>query len=104
MTTCSCHPEKPKPKPATMFIVCSFDSTSDIKGLNGRRRLHGAAADRIYDVLKATVIKAGKFSIFEATASQRAAYLFERLCKDPDLEIVNQGYPWTGVKLREATP
>lgn len=68
--------------------------------LNGTRRLNGAAADRVYQTLRAHLLVVGRFSCFEATASLRAAHLFQRLHEDPDLEITNLGYPWTGVRLR----
>lgn len=82
------------------FIVCSFASTDEIPGLQGKRRLYGTAADKVYAVLKATVLKAGKFSVFEATSSMRAAHMFTRLCEDPELEVVQLPFPWTGIKER----
>ena len=85
------------------FVVCSFGSTDEIPGLQGKRRLYGAAAERVYAALKATVIKAGRFSVFEATSSMRAAHFFERLCRDPDLEVVELSFPWTGIR-RKTTP
>ncbi len=83
-----------------MIVVCSFTSTDDIPGLQGKRRLYGAAADRVYADLKATVLKAGRFSVFEATQSMRAAHLFERLNHDAEIELVSEPYPWTGVRKR----
>lgn len=83
------------------FVVCSFASTDEIKGLQGRRRLHGAAAEAVYAALKATVLKAGRFSCFEATASTRAAHMFTRLCGDPSIETFDLGFPWTGVRNKE---
>lgn len=82
------------------FVVCSFASTDEIKGLQGTRKLHGAAADRVYAALKATVLAAGGFSVFEATASTRAAHMFTRLRDDPELEIVDLSFPWTRVRRR----
>jgi hypothetical protein len=82
--------------------ICSFASTDDIKGLQGKRKLSGAAAESVYAALKATVLKAGRFSVFEATASMRAAHFFTRLHNDPELEVVPMAYPWTG--LRRRTP
>ena len=85
---------------ANGFIICSFASTDEIKGLQGKRRLYGTAAEKVYAALKATVLSAGRFSVFEATASTRAAHLFTRLHEDPELEIVGMAYPWTGVRRR----
>jgi len=87
--------------PNARIIICSFESTSDIKGLHGKYELHGAAAERVYASLKATVLKAGRFSIFEATGSKRGAVFFERLHNDPELEVEQQPYPWLGVKLKD---
>lgn len=86
------------------FVICSFGSTDEIKGLQGKRKLHGAAADRVYDQLKAVVVKVGRFSVFEASQSMRAACMFERLCKDPDLEITDLAFPWTRVRVRTLEP
>jgi hypothetical protein len=86
------------------FVVCSFGSTDEIKGLQGKRKLYGAAAERVYAALKATVLKAGRFSVFEATSSMRAAHMFTRLCEDPELEVVVEAFPWTGIKLKEKQP
>jgi hypothetical protein len=78
-----------------------FKSTDEIEGLQGKRKLRGAAGERVYAALKATVLAAGRFSVFEATASTRAAHMFARLCEDSDLEIdIDMGLPWTGVRRR----
>ena len=77
------------------IVICSF-STTDIKG----RRLRGAALEAAYAKLKRDVIAAGRYSVFEATQSMRAAHLFTRLHQDPDLETFDLGYPWTGIRLR----
>jgi hypothetical protein len=82
------------------FVVCSFASTDEIKGLQGTRRLHGAAADRVYAALKATVLAVGRFSVLEATQSTRAANLFTRLHDDVELETVDLPYPWVGIRRR----
>lgn len=82
------------------IIVCSFTSTDQIKGLHGKYELHGAAAEQVYANLKATVLAAGRFSVFEATQSKRGALFFERLHDDPELEIEQQPYPWIGVKAK----
>lgn len=80
------------------FVVCSFSSCDEIPGLQGTRRLYGAAADRVYALLRATVLNAGRFSVFEATASTRAAHLFTRLAGDPEIEFFELSFPWTGVR------
>lgn len=85
------------------FIVCSFGSTDEIPGLQGTRKLRGAAAEAVYASLKATVLAAGRFSVFEATSSMRAAHFFTRLCSDPELEIVQEAFPWTGVRAKAAS-
>lgn len=82
------------------FIVCSFASTDEIKGLQGTRRLRGAAAERVYACLKATVLAAGRFSVFEATSSVRAAHFFMQLQQDPELEVFDLPFPWTGVRAK----
>lgn len=66
-------------------IVCSFDSTD---------------GEESYEDIKAAVLKAGRFSVYEATESAHKACAFDRLCADPGIEIFNMGYPWTGVRLR----
>lgn len=53
-----------------------------------------------YDAVRRIVLEAGKFSVFEATATQKHARLFTRLCKDPGLVITKFGFPWTGVKRK----
>lgn len=53
-----------------------------------------------YDRLKELVLEACQFSVFEATSSQHVAELFEQLCHDPEIETIQQGFPWTGVKRK----
>lgn len=54
-----------------------------------------------YEDLKAQILKAGRFSVFEATANQSASAMFTRLCVDPEIEVDHGcGYPWTTVKRR----
>lgn len=55
-----------------------------------------------YEDLKAAVLAAGRFSAFEASDNRWSAGMYTRLCRDPDIEKVDLGYPWTGVKLRES--
>lgn len=75
--------------------ICSFSSTDELRG----RTL-------TYENVRAVVLKAGRFSVFEATQTARHAGIFDRLRKDPTLEILGDkdgyAYPWTGVRLREA--
>lgn len=69
--------------------ICSFQAVEDV---NRKTR---------YEDLKATVLKAGRFSAFEAGANKFAAALFTRLCRDPELEMDHSaGYPWTLVRRK----
>ena len=69
--------------------ICSFQSADTVT----RRTTYGD--------LKAAVLKAGRFSVFEATANDRAAGMFDRLERDPDIETDHTcGFPWIGVKIR----
>jgi hypothetical protein len=71
-----------------MCIVCSFESTDDLRG----KRL-------TYENVKARVLEAGRFSVFEATVTQKHARLFDRLMKDPELAFDQScGFPWTKVQ------
>lgn len=56
-----------------------------------------------YEDLKAAIVKAGRFSVFEATANGLAAGMFDRLCRDPEIETFWLGYPWTGVRPKKPT-
>lgn len=53
-----------------------------------------------YADLKAQVLKAGRFSVFEATANYYASKLFDRLSRDPEIVFTSLGFPWTGVRLK----
>jgi predicted kinase len=70
--------------------ICSFQSADNVT-----RKTR-------YEDLKAQVLKAGRFSVFEATANDRAALLFSQLCRDPELETETLGFPWTAVRRKEA--
>ena len=70
--------------------VCRFDSTEH---LTGKRRTYAS--------VKAAALVAGRFSVFEATATHRNAVLFTDLLRDPDVETVELGYPWVGVRRRQ---
>lgn len=53
-----------------------------------------------YETLKAAVLKAGRFSCFEAAETPYLAGLYTRLCRDPDLLVTNEQFPWTKVKAK----
>lgn len=73
--------------------ICRFDSAEHLRG-----------RARTYEAVREAVLKAGRYSVFEATATQASAALFTRLDKDPTLERFELGYPWIGVRLREVLP
>ena len=70
--------------------VCSF-ATTDHLGKNPT-----------YVAVRADVLKAGRFSAFEATDSDKRARIFTDLSLDPTLVLDHErvGYPWTLVRLR----
>ena len=72
--------------------VCAFGECTD--------HLRGQALT--YEALKAAVLEAGRFSCFEATRDRRRAALFDRLCKDPALQVETLGFPWTKVTTNKA--
>ena len=76
--------------PPARVCIDRFDTTLDIPP---RRRTYAA--------IKARVLDAGRFSIFEATASARDARLFTLLHRDPELVCVARGYPWIYVTRTE---
>ncbi len=57
-----------------------------------------------YEEFKAAVLKAGRFSCFEANANNHAAKMYTRLCRDSGIVTDHESvsYPWTLVRL--ATP
>ena len=59
---------------------------------------HLKGKERTYEAVKTAVLEAGRFSAFEAVETPRA---FERLMQDPEIQVVEMGYPWIGVKLRK---
>lgn len=73
-----------------MIFIDRFDTVSDLRGKK-----------RTYENIKAAVLKAGKFSCFDVE-TEKDGRLFAKLCNDPEIEIdtLNFGYPWTGVKKR----
>ena len=66
--------------------ICRFDTTSDVKPT--------------YESIKARVIEAGRFSVWDATQSRKRAKMFTRLEHDPDLVLTRVGFPWIKVELR----
>jgi hypothetical protein len=72
------------------LYVCSFEA---VDGLRSRMS---------YAEFRAAALKAGRFSVFEATWSQWRARFFTRLCRDPTV-VVDQsvGFPWTKVRAKE---
>lgn len=62
----------------------------------GRRKM-------TYAQFREAVLKAGRFSVFEATASDWSAGMFTALCRDPEVETdISCGFPWTLVRLRHS--
>lgn len=52
-----------------------------------------------YAKFRAAVLKAGRFSVFEATETAWRARLFTDLCNDPTIETdLSCGFPWTLVR------
>ncbi len=65
--------------------VCRFDTTLDIQ-------------KPTYEKIKQRVLETGKFSVFEPT--KKTAWIFNALRLDPDVELFDIGFPWTGVRLK----
>lgn len=58
-----------------------------------------------YPAFRAAVLKAGRFSVFEATETAWRARLFTDLCNDPTVETdISGGYPWTLVREKATEP
>lgn len=70
-------------------FIDRFDSAGHISGKK-----------RTYVAVKAAVLEAGRFSVFEATENDRNAALFTDLHRDPELETFELGYPWIGVRRK----
>jgi len=68
-----------------------FDSAGDLVGRK-----------RTYEAVKAAVLEAGRFSVFEATEDAKSARIFERLKRDPEVEVFEMGFPWHGVRAHTA--
>jgi hypothetical protein len=71
-----------------MTHLCRFDAVGHLRG-----------KDRTYANIKASVIEAGRFSVFDIE-TDKDGRMFTKLCHDPDLEITTVGYPWTLVKVK----
>lgn len=71
-------------------IVDRFDSADHLRGRK-----------RTYETVKAAVLEAGRFSVFEATQDMKSARIFEHICKDPELVVKPGQFPWTSVRKRE---
>ncbi len=72
------------------IYVDSFDSSGHLVGRK-----------RTYESVKAAVLEAGRFSVFEATATQADAHLFTRLERDPEIETDRScGFPWINVRRK----
>jgi hypothetical protein len=68
--------------------ICSFQAGPDVK------------EHTQYEEFRAAILKAGKFSSFEASDTRRSQRLYTMLCHDPEVETFDLGYPWTGVRQR----
>ena len=71
----------------TIFLD-SFSTVSDLRG-----------KARTYENIKAAVLAAGRFSCFDVR-TKRDGEMFTRLCRDPEIETFDLGYPWTGVRKK----
>jgi len=69
------------------FWIDRFSTADDIKG-----------KARTYEAVKEAVLKAGRFSTFEASEDP---HTFNRLVRDPDVEKVEMAYPWIGVRRKQ---
>lgn len=66
--------------------ICSFQAGPDVT-----RRM-------TYKEFREAVLRAGRFSVFEATVNQRTAGMYDTLCKDPTVKTTPIGFPWTKVE------
>jgi hypothetical protein len=71
-----------------VFLDC-FDTVSELRGKS-----------RTYENVKKAVLAAGRFSCFDVQ-TRKDGVIFTRLCKDPEIEVFDLGYPWTGVRLAD---
>jgi hypothetical protein len=70
-----------------VYLDC-FDTVSNLRGKR-----------RTYENIKAAVLAAGKFSCFDIV-TKRDGVIFTQLCKDPEIETFDIGFPWTGVRRK----
>ena len=68
--------------------ICCFEAVGPIK--------RGTS----YEAFRAKVLKAGRFSSFEATTNAWTADLYARLWADPEIEVIRELFPWTKVQER----
>ena len=55
-----------------------------------------------YEDVRAAVVKAGRYSVFEATDNERAASIFSAIDRDPELIVGrSSGFPWITVTLKD---
>ena len=72
----------------SVIFLDRFDTVSDLRGKN-----------RTYENIKAAVLAAGRFSCFDVE-TEKDGVMFTELCRDPEIETFDMGYPWTGVRRR----
>lgn len=53
---------------------------------------------RDYEKVKEVVLRVGKFSCFEV--DNHLARNIEKLLRDPEIEVIDLGYPWTGIRKK----
>ncbi len=70
--------------------ICNFEA---VPGLNRQMS---------YEGFKKTVLKAGRFSAFEASDNQWTARMYTRLSSDPTVKLIKEGFPWTRVEKAAA--
>jgi len=75
--------------------ICFFDVGLDELPKRDQRSMRKVAR---------VILKAGRFSVFDATSTEDLAETMDKLSASGWLEFDNEkhGYPWTGVKLTEA--
>lgn len=72
----------------SVIFLDRFDTVSDLRGKK-----------RTYENIKAAVLAAGRFSCFDVE-TEKDGVMFTELCRDPEIETFDMGYPWTGVRRR----
>lgn len=69
----------------SVIHICSFEAVGPIKPKTS------------YESFKHMVLRAGRFSCFEATANNRTADLYTKLCDDPEIDVIRESFPWMKV-------